>query len=300
MELNVGGWADDDENDVIDPSYLPEDYVEEKNGFKTRVSFRIQDGEKQKVMRKYKVVSKKKKVPLCIKQRREIPKFGAVKDCPPGPEEETTCESRDEVRLENPGEEAKAAKREEEDLLRRLREGRAKRAFNRQIEEKKAEISGDAPKGLRTGTALSEMAAQQGGLGGDGGAAGKYVPLHMRPGATTSRFDDSGEQNTLRVTNISEDTTEDDLRELFQPFGRIQRVYLAKDRETQISRGFAYISFMSREHAERAMEKLNGFGYDHLILKVEWAKPSTRDDSAGQSVMKTGIVSGYGGALPQG
>ena len=36
--------------------------------------------------------------------------------------------------------------------------------------------------------------------------------------------------------------------------------------------GFAFVSFASREDAANAIKNLNGFGYDHLILKVEWAK----------------------------
>ena len=41
---------------------------------------------------------------------------------------------------------------------------------------------------------------------------------------------------TIRVTNLSEDTRESDLQDLFRPFGTIQRVYLAKDKETQQSK----------------------------------------------------------------
>ena len=38
------------------------------------------------------------------------------------------------------------------------------------------------------------------------------------------------------------------------------------------SQGFAFISYQIREDAQKAIENLNGYGYDHLILKVEWAK----------------------------
>uniref|UniRef100_A0A7S2S8B5 Eukaryotic translation initiation factor 3 subunit G n=1 Tax=Mucochytrium quahogii TaxID=96639 RepID=A0A7S2S8B5_9STRA len=310
-----GGWADDDDDFTAtegreDSLSLPEPSWSgpDKHGVKTYTSYRIVDGRKEKVVQKIKMVTRKKKVSKSVQMRRQLPKFGLSLGKGPGPEEETTIVSRDEFRIESPGQEAKAAKKEEEELIKRLREGRAKRQFAQAMDEKKAGISqqfgmgGEEKKGgLRTGTALSEAMANK--TAGDPGAGGKYVPMHLRAGAqpTSSggRFDD-GEQNTLRVTNISEDTTEDDLRELFLPFGRVQRVYLAKDRETQQSRGFAYISFYSREHAERALDKLNGFGYDHLILKVEWAKPSTKDDAGSQSVMHKGIVSGYGGALPQG
>lgn len=61
---------------------------------------------------------------------------------------------------------------------------------------------------------------------------------------------------------------------MFSPFGSLQRVYLAKHKVTQESRGFAFVSFMSRRDAERAMEALQGYGYDNLILRLEWAAPS--------------------------
>lgn len=73
---------------------------------------------------------------------------------------------------------------------------------------------------------------------------------------------------TLRVSNISEDTKEADLQELFEPFGSIYRIYLAKDKDTMQSRGFAFVSFNHRGDAEQAMKRLQGYGYDHLILKV--------------------------------
>ncbi|CAN0541227.1 unnamed protein product, partial [Ectocarpus sp. 8 AP-2014] len=52
------------------------------------------------------------------------------------------------------------------------------------------------------------------------------------------------------------------------------RVYLAKDPETMQSRGFAFVSYYQKSDAESAMQALQGYGYDHLILKLEWAKPS--------------------------
>lgn len=109
---------------------------------------------------------------------------------------------------------------------------------------------------------------------------GKYVPPSLRDGGSrrgesmqpNRRADDNA---TIRVTNLSEDTRETDLQELFRPFGSISRIYLAKDKTTGQSKGFAFISFHRREDAARAIAGVSGFGYDHLILNVEWAKPST-------------------------
>ena len=100
----------------------------------------------------------------------------------------------------------------------------------------------------------------------------KYVPPSMRAGAgrgagesmrgTGSRED----LPTLRVTNISEDTQENDLRELFGLFGRVARVYVGRDRETGAGKGFAFVSFEDKAVAQKAMEKVNdGRGYANFL-----------------------------------
>jgi len=108
----------------------------------------------------------------------------------------------------------------------------------------------------------------------------KYVPPGARKFGNSAgdsidkRRDDTA---TIRVTNLSEDTKEQDLSELFKSFGPISRIYLAKDKITGLSKGFAFINFVYKEDAGRAIEKLSGkFGYDHLILHLEWAKPSNK------------------------
>jgi translation initiation factor 3 subunit G len=62
------------------------------------------------------------------------------------------------------------------------------------------------------------------------------------------------------------------------------------------SRGFAFVSFVSKDDAALAMQELQGFGYDHLILKLEWARPNTPKDPASAG---TEFRSGYGKALAQ-
>lgn len=104
---------------------------------------------------------------------------------------------------------------------------------------------------------------------------GKYVPPSMRgagrgPGEAMGRPGGNRDDlPTLRVTNISEDTQENDLRELFGAFGRVARVYVGRDRETGAGKGFAFVSFEDQEVANRAMEKMHGRGYDNLILSVQ-------------------------------
>jgi translation initiation factor 3 subunit G len=76
----------------------------------------------------------------------------------------------------------------------------------------------------------------------------------------------------VRVTNLPEEATDTDLMELFKPFGKVNRVFLAKDKNTKASRGFAFVNFQNKEDAQRAIWGVNDYGYNHLILKVEWAK----------------------------
>nr|AFK35957.1 unknown [Medicago truncatula] len=111
-----------------------------------------------------------------------------------------------------------------------------------------------------------------------GSAKGAYVPPSLRAGAERTTGSDMrrrNDENSVRVTNLSEDTREPDLLELFRPFGAVSRVYVAIGQKTGMSRGFGFVNFVSREDAQRAINKLNGYGYDNLILRVEWATPRT-------------------------
>jgi len=240
-----------------------------------------------------------------------------------------TIQSRDNVFLEDPNADID---QQEEDagkaLAGNLNAFWAKQQ-RRQL-ERKYDVDGDDANKLEENQEDVDAANGWNKVGGSSGASGggKYVPPSARSGAggaSSSLFPNAGktgsaslsamaermgsgagsggapsrdnrDQNTIRVTNISEATSEEDLQELFQAFGRISRVYLAKDKETMQSRGFAFVSFVSRQDAQRAMDKLQGHGYDHLILKLEWAKPSAPKDPATSG---TEYRSGYGKALAQ-
>ena len=107
---------------------------------------------------------------------------------------------------------------------------------------------------------------------------GKYVPPSMRGGPGASRGPGESMRGTrddlptLRVTNISEDTQEQDLRDLFSYVGRVARVYVGRDRETGVGRGFAFVSFEDKATAQLAIDRMNGRGYDNLILNVGWSR----------------------------
>ena len=83
-------------------------------------------------------------------------------------------------------------------------------------------------------------------------------------------------QHTLtQSTQVSEYAEESELRDMFERCGRVTRVFLAKDRETGRAKGFAFVSFADRTDASKACAKMDGFGYNNLILRVEFAKKTT-------------------------
>ncbi|GFP93296.1 eukaryotic translation initiation factor 3 subunit g [Phtheirospermum japonicum] len=94
---------------------------------------------------------------------------------------------------------------------------------------------------------------------------GGYMSFELCQGGATGSME--------RVTNLSEDTREPDLHELFRPSGNVSRVYVAIDQKTGTSRGFGFVNFVNREDAEGAINKLNEYGYDNISRIVEWAAP---------------------------
>ena len=63
---------------------------------------------------------------------------------------------------------------------------------------------------------------------------------------------------SLFVGNISFQTTEGELRALFEPFGQVTRVHMAMDRETGRARGFAFVEMPNDEEAAKAIAGLDG------------------------------------------
>ncbi|MGH9686301.1 MAG: RNA recognition motif domain-containing protein [Candidatus Acidiferrales bacterium] len=79
----------------------------------------------------------------------------------------------------------------------------------------------------------------------------------------------------LFVGNLSFQTTESDVRDLFAPLGQISRVHMAMDRETGRSRGFAFVEMPNDEEAKHAMAALDGKELGGRNIKVNEARPKT-------------------------
>ena len=257
-------------------------------------------GQLLKTITKVKVTTVQVKEPRAVTERRQWKKFGqAALDEKQGTK--TTVQSKDEILLEDPNADTDLQEDDPTAALGNLNAFWAKQQLKKL--QRKYDVDGTGGGDEDPGAAAAPGWTQVGA----GGATGKYVPPSARAGASMMAGSSSSaagykperrndDINTIRVTNLSESTTEADLQELFQRYGRISRVYLAKDKETMQSRGFAFVSFVSKEDAARAMEELQGYGYHHLILKLEWARPNAPKDPASSG---TEFRSGYGKALAQ-
>nr|XP_014342965.1 PREDICTED: RNA-binding protein 39-like isoform X2 [Latimeria chalumnae] len=72
----------------------------------------------------------------------------------------------------------------------------------------------------------------------------------------------------LYVGSLHFNITEEMLRGIFEPFGRIESIQLMKDLDTGRSKGYGFLTFSDSECARRALEQLNGFELAGRPMKV--------------------------------
>ena len=77
----------------------------------------------------------------------------------------------------------------------------------------------------------------------------------------------------LYVGNLTYNVNETDLEALFTPFGSVQSAQVIVDRDTNRSKGFAFVEMDSDAEAQAAIQGLNGNEHDGRNLTVNEAKP---------------------------
>jgi len=79
----------------------------------------------------------------------------------------------------------------------------------------------------------------------------------------------------LFVGNMSFQTTANELRAIFEPYGTLGRVHVAMDRETGRARGFGFVEMPNDEEAAKAIAALDGKDFGGRNLKVNEARPKS-------------------------
>lgn len=77
----------------------------------------------------------------------------------------------------------------------------------------------------------------------------------------------------LYVGNLSFDSTEEDVRNAFSPYGEVTSTHLVTDRDTGRPRGFGFVEMADQAQAEAAIDALDGTALGGRNLKVNEAKP---------------------------
>ncbi|HDL03516.1 MAG: RNA-binding protein [Candidatus Zixiibacteriota bacterium] len=86
----------------------------------------------------------------------------------------------------------------------------------------------------------------------------------------------------IYIGNMSFDTTEDQIRQMFETYGEVSTVNVIADRNTGQPRGFAFVEMSAKDEAIKAIGNLNGQELDGRTLKVSEAKPRVDNGGGGR------------------
>lgn len=82
----------------------------------------------------------------------------------------------------------------------------------------------------------------------------------------------------IYVGNLSYDSTDDDLKGLFEQHGQVTSVRVVTDRETGRSKGFGFVEMPDQQEAQKAIEAINGNDFQGRPLRVNESQPKPRFD----------------------
>ena len=79
------------------------------------------------------------------------------------------------------------------------------------------------------------------------------------------------------VGNLSYEVTEEDLKEAFEVFGKVETVRVLKDNDTGRSKGFGFVEMPNNADTQSAINGLNDKELKGRTLKVNMARPRTEN-----------------------
>ena len=86
----------------------------------------------------------------------------------------------------------------------------------------------------------------------------------------------------IYVGNLDFRTTEDELRQVFEGYGQVDRVNMIRDRDTGQPRGFAFVEMNNDAEAEKAIAGVNGTNVGGRTLNVSEARPKPERGGGGR------------------
>ena len=97
----------------------------------------------------------------------------------------------------------------------------------------------------------------------------------------------------IYVGNLSNEVTEEDLKQAFETFGQVESIKIIKDKYTNRSKGFGFVEMASKAEGQSAIDGLNGKELKGKALNVNEARP--RPESRGRRGGYGGSRGGQGG-----
>ena len=83
------------------------------------------------------------------------------------------------------------------------------------------------------------------------------------------------------VANIERKVSDEKLLELFQEHGEVSSLKLIKDRDTGVSKGYAFVEMPNDDEAQKAIDALNEYELEGRALAVNEARPKTEYKKSG-------------------
>jgi len=80
------------------------------------------------------------------------------------------------------------------------------------------------------------------------------------------------DMKSLFVGNLDSETTQEELRQLFETYGEVVQVHIIRDRDSGLPRGFAFVEMTNEAEAEKAIRALNGSILRDRTLSVSYAR----------------------------
>ena len=81
------------------------------------------------------------------------------------------------------------------------------------------------------------------------------------------------QKQNLFVGSLAYATTDDSLKAFFEQIGEVERAMVAKERETNRSRGFGFVTFVDEANNQKAVDELDGKELDGRTISVGLARP---------------------------